>query len=83
MHDKYNHFRTYIALYIVLDLPVPVVDVDGVGNIVGDLGDGLEPLDALLGVGTLPKVGWIEEKKTRSPCFVQSHEKRSRRAALG
>ena len=81
MHDKYNHFETYIAL--VLDLPVPVVDDDVVGNVVGDLGDGLEPLDALLGVGTLPKVGWIEEKKTHSPCFVQSHEKSSRRAVLG
>ena len=68
---------------IVLDIPVPVVDFNGVGNVVGDLGNGLEPLDALLGVGTLPKVGWIEEKKTHSPCFVQSHEKSSRRAILG
>ena len=81
MHDKYYHFSTYIAL--VLDLSVPVVVEDVVGNVVGDLGDGMELLDALLGVGTLPKVGWIEEKKTRSPCFVQSHEKHSRRAVLG
>ena len=49
MHDKYNHFETYIAL--VLDLPVPVDD--GVGN-VGDLGDGIELLESFLGVETLP-----------------------------
>ena len=34
---------TYIAL--VLDLPVPVVVEDVVGNVVGDLGDVVEPLD--------------------------------------
>ena len=49
MHDKYNHYETYIAL--VLDLPV-LVD-DGVRN-VGDLGDGKELLDAFLGLETLP-----------------------------
>ena len=49
MHDKHNHFWTYIAL--VLDLPVPVDD--GVGN-VGDLGNGMELLEAFLGVEILP-----------------------------
>ena len=68
---------------IVLDLPVPVVDVDGVGNVVGDLGDVMELLDALLGVEILPIVGWMEKKETSSSCFVPSHEKRSRRAVLG
>ena len=67
---------TYIAL--VLDLPVPVVVDDVVGNVDGDLGDGLELLDALLDVETLPIVGWIEKKETISLCFVQSHEKPSR-----
>ena len=38
MHDKYYHFSTYIAL--VLDLPVPVEVVDGVGTDGGDPGDG-------------------------------------------
>ena len=52
MTQIYN--LTYIAL--VLDPPVPVVD-DVVWNVVGDLGDGQELLDALLGVETLPKVG--------------------------
>ena len=67
MHDKY-HFSTYIAL--VLDLPVPVEVVDGVGNDGGDPGDGLEALDAL-GVGeTLPIVGWIEKKESISSDFV-------------
>ena len=31
----------------VLDDPAPVVVVDGVGKLVGDLGDRLEPLDVL------------------------------------
>ena len=67
MHDKY-HFSTYIAL--VLDLPVPVEVVDGVGNDGGDPGDSLEALDAL-GVGeTLPIVGWIEKKESISSDFV-------------
>ena len=81
MHDKYYHFSTYIAL--VLDLSVPVVVEDVVGNVVGDLGDGMELLDALLGVELLPKVGWMEKKETSSSCFVQSHEKRSRHAVVG
>ena len=34
---------THIAL--VLDDPAPVVVVDGVGKLVGDLGDVVEPLD--------------------------------------
>ena len=67
MHDKY-HFSTYIAL--VLDLPVPVEVVDGVGNDGGDPGDGLEALDALIDVGALPIVGWIEKKKSFSSDFV-------------
>ena len=52
---------TYIAL--VLDLPVPVDAVDGVGNVDGDPGDGLEALDALIGAETLPIVGRIEKKE--------------------
>ena len=67
---------TYIAL--VLDPPVPVVVSDVVGNVLGDHGDGLELLDAVLGVETLTKVVWIEKKETISSCFVLSHEKRSR-----
>ena len=66
----------YIAL--VLDLPVPVVLDDIVGNVVGDLANVMELLDALLGVESLPIVGWIEKKETVSSCFVQSHEKRGR-----
>ena len=68
MHDKYYHFSTYIAL--VLDLPVPVEVVDGVGTDGGDPGDGLEALDTLVGVETLPIVGWIEKKKSFSSDFV-------------
>lgn len=63
---------------LVLDDPAPDDVVDGVGKRVGDHGGGMELLDALLGVETLPKVGWIEKKETISACFVQSHEKRSR-----
>ena len=44
MMTKYNHF-THIAL--VLDDPAPKVVVDGVGKLVGDLGDLPEPLDVL------------------------------------
>ena len=75
-YDNYMITLTYIAL--VLDLPVPVVVDDVVGNVVGDLGDVMELLDSLLGVESLPIVGWIEKKETISSCFVQSHEKRSR-----
>ena len=39
---------------LVLDDPVPKDVIDGVGNIVGNHGDGLELLDTLLGVETLP-----------------------------
>jgi len=42
--------------------------VDGEGVLVGDLGDGMEALDALLDVETLPIVGWIEEKKNIFLC---------------
>ena len=49
----------------MLDLLVPVDAVDGVGNVVGDLGDGLEALDALVDAETLPIAGWIEKKETR------------------
>ena len=68
MHDKYYHFSTYIAL--VLDLPVPVEVVDGVGNDGGDPGDGLEALDAFGGLETLPIVGLIEKKESFSSDFV-------------
>ena len=44
-YDNYMITFTYIAL--VLDLPVPVVVEDVVGNVVGDLGDVVEPLDVL------------------------------------
>ena len=66
----------------VLDLPSLVAAVDDVGSVLGDPGDGLEALDALFGVETLPLVGWIEKKETISSSFVQSHEKRSRRTFL-
>ena len=39
---------------LVLNDPVPKDVIDGVGNIVGNHGDGLELLDTLLGVETLP-----------------------------
>ena len=78
MHNKYNHFWSYIAL--VLDLPVPVDVVDGVGTVGGDPGDGLE---ALVGEETLTIVGWIEEKKNIFLCLVQLHEELACRARLG
>ena len=37
--------------------------MDGVGNVDGDPGDGLEALDALVGAETLPIVGRIEKKE--------------------
>ena len=52
----------------MLDLLVPVDAVDVVGNVVGDLGDGLEALDALVDAETLTIVGWIEEKKNIFLC---------------
>ena len=67
----------------MLDLLVPVDAVDGVENVVGDLGDGLEAVDALVSVETLPIVGWIEEKKNIFLCFVQLHEELICRARLG
>ena len=78
MHNKYNHFWSYIAL--VLDLPVPVDVVDGVGTVGGDPGDGLE---ALVGEETLTIVGWIEEKKNIFLCLVQLHEELVCRARVG
>ena len=57
--------------------------MDGVGNVVGDPGDGMVALDALLDVETLPILGWIEEKKNIYLSFVQTHEKHSRRGSLG
>ena len=76
MHDIKHEHVTHIAL--VLDRPAPVVVVDGVGNVVGDLGDALQPLDALFGVETPPIVGWMEKKETVSLRFVQSHSRRAR-----
>ena len=67
MHDITEQI-THIAL--VLDPSVPVDVVDGEGVLVGDLGDGMEALDALLDVETLPKVGWIEKEKSFSSDFV-------------
>ena len=57
--------------------------MDGVGNVVGNPGDGMVALDALLDVETLPILGWIEEKKNNILSFVQTHEKHGRRASLG
>ena len=54
----------------MLDLLVPVDVVDGLVNVGGDPGDGLEALDAVLGEETLPIVGWIEKKKSFSSDFV-------------
>ena len=68
MHDINTNVVTHIAL--VLDLPVPVDVVDGVGTVGGDLGDGLEALDALVDGETLPIVGWIEKKESISSDFV-------------
>ena len=67
----------------MLDLLVPVDAVDGVGNVVGDLGDGLEALDALVDAETLPIAGWIEKKENIFLCFVQLHEELICRARLG
>ena len=80
-YDNYMITFTYIAL--VLDLPVPVVVDDVVGNVVGDLGDGMEPLDALLGVETLPIVGWIEKKETHFFMFCRVPREAQPRAVLG
>ena len=68
MHDINTNVVTHIAL--VLDLPVPVDVVDGVGTVGGDPGDGLEALDAFGGLETLPIVGWIEKKESFSSDFV-------------
>ena len=68
MHDINTNVVTHIAL--VLDLPVPVDEVDGVGTVGGNPGDGLEALDTLVGVETLPIVGWIGKKKSFSSDFV-------------
>ena len=43
---------------------------DGVGTDGGNPGDGLEALDTLVGVETLPIVGWIGKKKSFSSDFV-------------
>ena len=80
-YDNYMITLTYIAL--VLDLPVPVVVDDVVGNVVDDLGDGMEPLDALLGVETLPIVGWIEKKETHFFMFCTVPREAQPRAVLG
>ena len=68
MHDIVTDLITHIAL--VLDPSVPVDVVDGEGVLVGDLGDGMEALDALLDVETLSIVGWIEKKESFSSDFV-------------
>ena len=81
MHDINTNVVTHIAL--VLDLPVPVDVVDGVGTDGGNPGDGLEALDTLVGVETLTIVGWIGKKKSFSSDFVHCHEERSRRTSLG
>ena len=67
----------------MLDLLVPVDVVDGLVNVGGDPGDGLEALDTFIGGETLPIDGWIEKKETVSSYFVLSHEERSRRTSLG
>ena len=54
----------------MLDLLVPVDIVDGVENVGGDPGDGMESLDALIDVEALPIVGWIEKKESISSDFV-------------
>ena len=61
-YDNYIITLTHIAL--VLNQPVSVVVDDVVGNVVGDLGEIMELLDALLGVESLPIIGWIEKKET-------------------
>jgi len=68
---------------LVLDLPVPVDVVDGVGTVGGDPGDGLKARDAQVGEETLTIVGWIEEKKNIFLCLVQLHEELACRARLG
>ena len=80
-YDNYMITFTHIAL--VLDLPVPVVVDDVGGNVVGDLGDGMEPLDALLGVETLPIVGWIEKKETHFFMFCTVPREAQPRTVLG
>ena len=67
----------------MLDLLVPVDAVDGVGNVVGDLGDGLEALDALVDAETLPIAGWIEKKETRFFMFCTVPREAQPRTVLG
>ena len=55
---------------LVLDLLVPVDVIDGLENVGGDTGNGMEDLDTLVGVETLPIVGGIEKKKSFSSDFV-------------
>ena len=81
MHDIVTDLITHIALVLDPSVPVTVVDVEG--DLVDDLGDGMEAPDALVGVETLPIVGWIEEKKNIFLCFVQLHEELICRARLG
>ena len=80
MHDITEQI-THIALVLDPSVPVAVVDVEG--DLVDDLGDGMEALDALLDVETLTIVGWIEEKKNIFLCLVQLHEELVCRARLG
>ena len=54
----------------MLDLLVHVDVVDGLENVGGGPGDVMEPLDALIDVGALPIVGWIEKKESFSSDFV-------------
>jgi len=49
---------------LVLNDPAPVVVVDGVGKLVGDLGDLVEPLDALEEGEELSIVDRIEREQT-------------------
>ena len=67
----------------MLDLLVPVDVVDGVENVGGNPGDGLEALDALIDVETLPKLGWIEKEKNIFLCLAQLHEELVCRARVG
>ena len=54
----------------MLDLLVPVDVVDGLVNVGGNPGDGMEALDTLIDVEALPIVGWIEKKESFSSDFV-------------
>ena len=77
--DNNNDHLTHIAL--VLDDPAPVVVVDGVGKLVGDLGD-LVPLDVFEEGKELSLGDRIEREQTSFSVLSGQTWERSRRNSL-